>query len=1059
MPAKTRDALPAKLRPPRLLRVVARERLHAWLDARREATAIWLCGPPGAGKTTLVAAYLQARSQSSLWYRFDADDNDLGRVFAMLGQAVDALQPRVRRPPFLAEHLARPKEFARTWFRSVFTALHTPVVVVFDNIEQATLALLAELLAVAVEEAPPGVMLIVTARQAPPPALSAAVLGGALVTLPTHELAFSTDESRAYAAEFELDPAVVERAALRVDGWAAGLRLLSQADDPSQGSGLGSQERLFDYFAGLLHDALAPRSQQLLLAGALLPWMPARLLARIAHDAQAPDDLERLCAHSLFVEAVAGAPGVFRLHPLFRAFLLHRGRSTLTAQALQRIQRDAAQAFEGDGHVDAAIDLLLDAGDHAAALDRLLKVLEEKLAMGQLDQWLAWAQRLPQPVQDGHAGLQYGLARLAFLREDGAALGHYERAHSAFVAAGDRYGERLCAAGALEWIYNTDSFIAHGRWCEVMRQPQTDGRAPDCEEHAWRLLNGELLACFYLGEFEAHAQRLTDAVVERLRPGRAENDKLSTAVTLLGCMERHKRWGDAPLLAGRMQGLLGSPHVGPLLRVLVRQQIASDLHRQTGAFDEAQRASALARTEAREIGFAVVEFEAVAVLLLCALYTADDVAARKWLVELQALVSPANVYHQRFAQQALTWQALQGGRVVAALEHAQALRNAVARSDMPAGFRATWLLVAVFATFAGADADLACRELAALCSAAEAGSRATLEVNLLALTALQAWRAGRGEAAAEGLTRAFALAAEARYYQLLGPLRTELAQLCGLALERSIAAPFVRELVRRRHLAAPLVGSLAAPSQWPWALHIRTLGHFTISVDGAPMKFDGKVPKRPLAVLKALIALGPEPVALAALADALWPGDEADAAHDALNVALHRLRRLLPNGAELVRLQDGRVWLDTQAIWVDAYAFERIAKDDAPLRAADAAAALREALLLYRGHFLASDADEPWAVSTRERLRSRFRRVVTGCAAALVAAGQHEQALDCYKRALETDDLDETFYQGVMRSALALRRPAEGIAAYQRLRRTLALAMGVGPSPESERLLRSLQGL
>ena len=397
--------------------------------------------------------------------------------------------------------------------------------------------------------------------------------------------------------------------------------------------------------------------------------------------------------------------------------------------------------------------------------------------------------------------------------------------------------------------------------------------------------------------------------------------------------------------------------------------------------------------------------------------------------------------------------------MVAALEHAQALRNAVARSDMPAGFRATWLLVAVFATFAGGDADLACRELAALCRAAEAGSRATLEVNLLALTALQAWRAGRGEAAAEGLTRAFALAAEARYYQLLGPLRTELAQLCGLALERSIAAPFVRELVRRRHLAAPLVGSLAAPSQWPWALHIRTLGHFTISVDGAPMKFDGKVPKRPLAVLKALIALGPEPVALAALADALWPGDEADAAHDALNVALHRLRRLLPNGAELVRLQDGRVWLDTQAIWVDAYAFERIAKDDAPLRAADAAAALREALLLYRGHFLASDADEPWAVSTRERLRSRFRRVVTGCAAASVAAGQHEQALDCYKRALETDDLDETFYQGVMRSALALRRPAEGIAAYQRLRRTLALAMGVGPSPESERLLRSLQGL
>ena len=54
--------------------------------------------------------------------------------------------------------------------------------------------------------------------------------------------------------------------------------------------------------------------------------------------------------------------------------------------------------------------------------------------------------------------------------------------------------------------------------------------------------------------------------------------------------------------------------------------------------------------------------------------------------------------------------------------------------------------------------------------------------------------------------------------------------------------------------------------------------------------------------------------------------------------------------------------------------------------------------------------------------------------------------------------LFEQFCQGVMRCALALRRPAEGQAAYQRLKRTLSLLMGVAPSRDSEGLLRQLLG-
>ena len=75
----------AKLARPRLHGAVARDRLFARLDGTKEGrAAICIVGPPGAGKTTLAASWLNARKLQGVWYQVDSGDADLATFFHRL---------------------------------------------------------------------------------------------------------------------------------------------------------------------------------------------------------------------------------------------------------------------------------------------------------------------------------------------------------------------------------------------------------------------------------------------------------------------------------------------------------------------------------------------------------------------------------------------------------------------------------------------------------------------------------------------------------------------------------------------------------------------------------------------------------------------------------------------------------------------------------------------------------------------------------------------------------------------------------------------------------------
>jgi DNA-binding SARP family transcriptional activator len=229
-------------------------------------------------------------------------------------------------------------------------------------------------------------------------------------------------------------------------------------------------------------------------------------------------------------------------------------------------------------------------------------------------------------------------------------------------------------------------------------------------------------------------------------------------------------------------------------------------------------------------------------------------------------------------------------------------------------------------------------------------------------------------------------------------------------------------------------------------IQIYVLGRFDIVLDGTPLRFVSKTPRKVLAVLKGLLCAGKRGVSQGTLQDALWPESESLLARRALNTSVYRLRRLLGR-KEAIALNDGWVALDPTLVWVDAWAFEQgIAEPVDP-------AGLQSVLQLYGGMLL-NDADHPLAYEARERLRRKYVQAVLHLGQAYERGGELSSAIALYENALDTDCTPEDVHRALMRCFAREGKPASVGAAYQRCRTMLWRHFATSPAAATEQIYR-----
>lgn len=272
-------------------------------------------------------------------------------------------------------------------------------------------------------------------------------------------------------------------------------------------------------------------------------------------------------------------------------------------------------------------------------------------------------------------------------------------------------------------------------------------------------------------------------------------------------------------------------------------------------------------------------------------------------------------------------------------------------------------------------------------------------------------------------------------------------------LIRQRVCPTIIDQEPRRNKVLEL--AVRAARKYEVSVDFRILGPLEVLGDGAPVAIGGAKHR---ALLAALLLHANEVVSTDRLIDDLWDEQPPASAANALQVYVSGLRKALGTALIVTRAPGYVLVVEPEAI--DALRFERLAAEGRAALAGegfeDAAAALHEALALWRGPALADLAYEAFAVPHVARLEELRLGAREDLIEARLGLGASSELVGELEGLIAEQPVRERLRAQLMLALYRAGRQADALDAYRSAARFLREELGMEPSRALQQLEQAI---
>jgi len=367
--------LQTKLYRPKLSQdLVPRSDLVARLDELRRRPLTLISAAAGYGKTTVASLWLEAWNAPYGWLSLDENENDFHQFVNYLLAAICKARPEacettrslLRDPELpsvsdLAQHLVNDVD-----------RIEDPFILVLDDFHNIREKTVHNLLGAILTHPPQNFHLVILTRRDPPLLTSTLRARDQVNEIGTADLRFTVAETMAFMEKtlgYSIDEEMAMTIQERIEGWPAGMRLMSQSLKHSGNldsvmAGLkGSFAAIVEYLVTEVMAHQPPEMGRLMAATAVPDRFCAPLCdALLEMDTQphrevinGDEFIARLQKDHLFLIALDAENRWFRYHPQFRQLLQDRLKRHWHPEELAALHSRVKAWFAENDVSDAAI--------------------------------------------------------------------------------------------------------------------------------------------------------------------------------------------------------------------------------------------------------------------------------------------------------------------------------------------------------------------------------------------------------------------------------------------------------------------------------------------------------------------------------------------------------------------------------------------------------------------------------------------------------------------------------------------------------------------------------